>query len=325
MSDDPTFEPPAITNDDLRWASHLLGLPDHAFLGKTEADPRQDVLKSMERIDVAACPGSGKTTLLVAKLAILARKWQYRTRGICVLSHTNAARNEIESRLGNTAAGQRLLAYPHFIGTIHAFVNHFLTLPLLRSLGYKSTQFNTEIAGQQLWALSGYGGQLPAYLYTKIGNADRRKAAFCEAHYVGEDLDLILEAANARVKLLSRKKSECFRVITKWKLDILHRGYAAYEDTFAYGHRALRKNGNLAGTLRCRFPLLFIDEAQDNSEEQSKILYRIFADADAPVIRQRLGDPNQAVFNSVKGKGATTDVFPGGKIEELPSSHRFGE
>lgn len=119
MSDDLTFEPPAITDEDIRWASQLLQLPDDAFHGKTGTDPRQDVLKSMERIDVAACPGSGKTTLLVAKLAILAEKWQHRTRGICVLSHTNAARHEIEGRLGSTAAGQRLLAYPHDAPKVH--------------------------------------------------------------------------------------------------------------------------------------------------------------------------------------------------------------
>ena len=34
-----------------------------------------------------------------------------------------------------TAVGARLLAYPHFIGTIHGFVDRFLALPALRSLG----------------------------------------------------------------------------------------------------------------------------------------------------------------------------------------------
>lgn len=95
MSDEQSFVPPEITDDDIRWASDLLNLPHGSFFGSDGNDPRQEVLKSMERIDVAACPGSGKTTLLVAKLAILARKWNYRTHGICVLSHTNTARNEI--------------------------------------------------------------------------------------------------------------------------------------------------------------------------------------------------------------------------------------
>ena len=151
MSDNLPFEPPVITDDDVRWASRLLFSQDGAFHGETGTDPRQEVLKSMERIDVAACPGSGKTTLLVAKLAILAEKWQHRTRGICVLSHTNAARHEIESRLGNTAAGQRLLAYPHFIGTIHEFVDKFLAIPWLRSRGYPIRVIDTGICELRRW------------------------------------------------------------------------------------------------------------------------------------------------------------------------------
>jgi superfamily I DNA/RNA helicase len=325
MSADPSFEPPAITDEDIRWASRLLRLGEDGFHGKDGSDPRQKVLKTSGTIEVAACPGSGKTTLLVAKLAILAKKWPHRTRGICVLSHTNAARREIEKLVGNEAAGQRLLAYPHFIGTIHAFVDHFLTLPLLRSFGYKSTQFSTEIAGQQLWALSGYGAQLPPYLYRKIPDKDRRKAAVCHAHYVGEKRDLRLEAENATVWLLRKKDTDSFRLIDKWKSTVLQAGYAAYEDTFAYGHRALKENRYLVSTLRDRFPLLFIDEAQDNSEQQSAILHRIFMDGTGSVRRQRFGDPNQAIFSFVGAKGATKHKFPDGKIEELPNSHRFGE
>ena len=116
-------EVPEITDDDIRWSSRLMGLPEDAFHGEHGTDPRREVLKSNAPMDIAACPGSGKTTLLVAKLAILAEKWQHRTRGICVLSHTNVARREIEARLGRTSVGRRLLSYPHFIGTIHGFVN----------------------------------------------------------------------------------------------------------------------------------------------------------------------------------------------------------
>ena len=105
----------------------------------------------METLDLEACPGSGKTTLLVAKLAILARKWTERRRGFCVLSHTNVARREIENRLGNTAAGQRLLGYPHFIGTIHSFVNEFLALPWLRSQGYPIERIDDEICLLRRW------------------------------------------------------------------------------------------------------------------------------------------------------------------------------
>ena len=139
------------TDDNIRWAANHLGLKDNAFHGADGADPRSRVLKSMESLDVAACPGSGKTTLLVAKLAILAENWPYRTRGICVLSHTNKAREVIEVKLGNTKAGRNLLSYPHYVGTIHGFVNEYLALPWLRSLGYPIKVIETDICQRRRW------------------------------------------------------------------------------------------------------------------------------------------------------------------------------
>jgi len=112
----------------VQWACKVLGLPETAFSGLDGTDPRLGVLRANATLDVEACPGSGKTTLLVAKLAILARHWKAAERGICVLSHTNAARREIERKLGATSEGQRLLSYPHYVGTIHGFVNGPVTL-----------------------------------------------------------------------------------------------------------------------------------------------------------------------------------------------------
>ena len=94
-----------ITDEDIRWAEKIMKLPEGAF----DAE-RIEALKDMSSVDIQACPGSGKTTLLVAKLAILCKKWPNKNRGICVLSHTNVAREEIESRLGNTDVGKQLLS-----------------------------------------------------------------------------------------------------------------------------------------------------------------------------------------------------------------------
>ena len=62
-------------------------------------EDRISILQAMRSIDVQASPGSGKTTLVAAKLILLARKWPYKDRGICVLSHTNVAKDEIIERL----------------------------------------------------------------------------------------------------------------------------------------------------------------------------------------------------------------------------------
>lgn len=47
--------------------------------------------------------------------------------------------------------------------------------------------------------------------------------------------------------------------------------------------------------LRERFPLLFIDEVQDTSEEQSSLVSRLLMEGGSAVIRQRFGDSNQAI------------------------------
>lgn len=127
-----------ITDDDVEWVTNLM---------KLEAldESRRSFLKAMSSLDVSACPGSGKTTLVVAKLAILARHWKSRTQGICVLSHTNAAREEIEHRLGCSEIGQRLLRYPHYIDTIHGFTGRFLASPWLRSEGIALTAIDDEL------------------------------------------------------------------------------------------------------------------------------------------------------------------------------------
>lgn len=135
----------AITDEDILWVEEMMG-------GKVHFDSaRVNVLKNMDSVDIQAFPGSGKTTILVAKLAILAKKWPYSNAGICVLSHTNVAREEIEERLGNTEIGRKLLSYPHFIGTVHSFFDTYVSLPWLKSNGYEINIIDTELVHSLRW------------------------------------------------------------------------------------------------------------------------------------------------------------------------------
>jgi len=313
MIDSPQIVVPDVTAEDIRWVSSLLGLPRTAFLGHEGTDPRQEVLKSMAPMDIAACPGSGKTTLLVAKLAILAEKWCHRTRGICVVSHTNAARNEIETRLGNTSVGRRLLSYPHFIGTIHGFVNDFLAVPWLRSLGYPVSMIDTDICQRKRWS-----------------KLERKWQFALEKKHVDEsnirivDTEFNVTKRNGPFPFGDRTDTfkrvrECCRVAAK-------EGYHCHSDMFIWAHDIIDRLPSVIQAIRDRFPLLFIDEAQDNSEEQSSILHRIFIEGESPVVRQRFGDGNQAIFDFMGAKAADTDTFPGDTIKkDIPNSHRFGQ
>jgi hypothetical protein len=320
---DRSFQCPEVTDQDIVWAARLLGLPEDAFTGCDGSDPRQKVLKSMTPLDVAACPGSGKTTLLVAKLAIVASKWTHRTRGICVLSHTNAARREIETRLGNTAAARRLLAYPHFVGTIHAFVNEFLAVPWLRSQGHTVKMVddtNVEARRRRLLqrnefrALRTYVDKTEASTHKNlVGQWSIASPAFLVHNESGVPV----------FQNPGRSSSQLQRLVQY----VFSDGYHRHCEMLEWAGVLLDRVPGAVQTLRERFPLLFIDEAQDNGELQAAILHRIFVCGNEAVIRQRFGDPNQAIYGFFGGTGATTDAFPSKDVarEDLPNSHRFGQ
>ena len=125
------------------------------FLLKYNLSLNEQQCTAVQSIDGAtlllAVPGSGKTTTLVAKLAILAKKWPFSNAGICVLSHTNVAREEIESKLGNTVEGKQLLSYPHFIGTLHSFFDTLFVLPWLHSKGITENVIETDYVSLLRW------------------------------------------------------------------------------------------------------------------------------------------------------------------------------
>lgn len=314
MNDVVQFELPNITDKDISGISSRLSLPANAFYGMDGTDPRQVVLKSMEHLDIAACPGSGKTTLLVAKLAILADKWQYRTRGICVVSHTNVARNEIEARLGNTTTGRRLLSYPHYIGTIHGFANEFLAVPWLRSIGYPIKMIDNEISQKRRWysladaIRTGLEKNHHSHTVLSCGSSD---------FSIGE-----LRWGRGLLGTDTPTYTEIRRVCRDSALE----GYFCHDEMFVWANDLIDKVPGISKLICDRFPMLFVDEAQDNSEHQSAILHRIFVENEGSAIRQRFGDENQAIFDAIFLTGASTYKFPINEIrKELPNSYRFGQ
>lgn len=309
MPETQIFNPPTIEPTDIEWICALLGLPQTAFSGTDGTDPRLTVLRSMNTLDIEACPGSGKTTLLVAKLAILANKWDHQRRGICVLSHTNAARREIETKLSSCSAGNALLRYPHFVGTIHSFVNEFLAIPWLRSQGYPIKAIDTEIALNVRWNELSY--KTRSYLNKK------RYDKYCLFY------DRFDFGGGSKKSL--GEHTQTYSKIVEICENTSRRGYFCYDEMFVWAGHLIDLYPNILDSLRFRFPLVFIDEIQDNSELQSAFLHRAFCAGKNSVIRQRFGDSNQEIYQSPEQNGAKTDPFPGPARADLPHSFRFGQ
>jgi len=295
---------PKLTDDDLAYLVSLA--PD---LDPLDAERRAFLLENNTR-DVNAAPGSGKTTALAAKLLLLARNWPHERRGICVLSHTNVAREEIQKRLVATPQGSRLLSYPHFIGTIHSFVNQFLALPYLRSNDIAVDVIDDEIFSSRAIGLAKKSPPLRFW-------AQNNQSVFpivAGLVYRGADLTLASEGG-----YLPKPGSTTLPLLQQIKLTLAQNGVFRFADMFAFADALLAQSPSLKERLSERFPLVFIDEMQDTSWPQEELLSRLFAD---DVVVQRLGDLNQRILGS--DEGASKLTFPRTPELAISTSKRFG-
>lgn len=282
---------------------------------------RRKVLLHADTCDVQAGPGSGKTTLLATKLAMLAERWTTPDRGICVLSHTNIARTEVEKWLTKCTSLQRLLDYPHFIGTIQTFVDQFLALPYLRQQNIEVTAVdNDRFAAVALKHFSkSTFGKLRGYLQNRSqGKPDRVANLIKGLRYSGPNLTI--SSANGNLGL-TNTTSESYKQAKLLKDTVAGQGIFRFDDMLAYAEVALHQRVYLASLIRQRFPWVFVDEVQDTNSDQDRLLRTLFGDG---CVFVRLGDENQAIFSGQEQEDGTRSLFSAKTVFPISSSLRFG-
>jgi hypothetical protein len=283
-----------------------------------------DFLAKATPCDVQAAPGNGKTTLLAAKLALLSRNWTTRRRGVCVISHTNAARTEVEDLIARHPTAARLMAYPHFTGTVTAFINQYLALPYLRGLGWHVRQIDDDAFAAE--ALRRYPGW--RVLDNLAKNQKLKLKRRLEEWIALLDLDsAFTDTATEPSALAVRCRkgqwgahTECGKALESLKASMVKSGLYRYADMTALAWRALRENPALGERLRDRFPLVILDEAQDTHGDQLGLLEHVFKHDGAAF--QRLGDRNQTLYED--DAAAPNYWTPGPGCIPLDASRRFG-
>ncbi|WP_329522180.1 UvrD-helicase domain-containing protein [Spirillospora sp. NBC_01491] len=320
-------------------------------LGLQLPDVQQwDFLQATTSLDLQAAPGSGKTTLVALKLALLAGGWRAPQRGVCVLSHTNTAKDEIRARLESVPAGRPLLAYPHFIGTIQTFVDTFLALPALRSQGITVRSIDDDAyaaAAVRLLRASRFR-QLAAYL----GRRQDGRQAIETAQWVYREGGLVATLPDKELWFGATTVSG--RQFTALKRELTRQGVFRYGDLYAIALHHIKQTPQLTAALSHRFPFVLIDEMQDTSDLQQHLLQTTITNgtgvstgSSAGVVVQRVGDVNQRIFVAQTASGSPSTAassstarppdtaagteaathsyaFPCPTASELPVSRRFG-
>lgn len=330
----------SFTDEDIQSACKELCLPENSFEDKTSE--RRKIIDCWNNANIIACPGSGKTTVLLVKLLLISKRMPFDDgSGICVLTHTNVAIDEIKKRLGNKA--DILFKYPNFFGTIQSFVDTFLAMPAFKShpetKGCIFNRFDNASVNRlkkQAFYSVGFGENsektLCNYLYGQANQAPAskkltgkertEKAIELLSSLKFTLLDNIIRRPNGKT-FLSDVKNEKHQAIRVICFDIWRSGILSFEDAFNFANWYLEQHSILIkNIISKRFSLLFADEMQDTQQHQMEIINSVF---NKDVKKQYFGDPDQAIFNGFSDeKSAWKDKIVGFERLAISDSKRFG-
>lgn len=311
-----------ISNAEIQAVERLL-LPDNCHF----ADDALQVIRYWNSIDVSACPGSGKTTVLLAKLKLLADRMPLKNgAGICVLSHTNIAVNEIKNKLVGYA--DKLMSYPNYIGTIQSFIDQFVTMPYLRQTVGRSVQLldDRTYAQHMLHRINTYGRVYSTLAYSVKSSYDNLKNMYADRIEHIAALHLRGDGAlciGKQAKPLAGVHTSSVQQFNALKDDLLrNEGIIRYRDAFQYAEIAIGEfTSQYTDLFSQRFRYVYVDEYQDCSETQRKILSKLF-DPTVCVVTH-IGDPDQAIYSSDKEQ--TVDWCPNEGFLSIASTCRYNQ
>jgi superfamily I DNA/RNA helicase len=320
-----------ISDEDIAYAENILFGKAGDFDGE-----RKVFIQNLETIDLQAVPGSGKTTALLAKLLILERHLPFEDgSGILVISHTNAAIDEIKNRIGQYCP--KLFSYPNYIGTIQAFVDQFLALPFYYSYmngnisivdqdiyqdqiwkRFQDIYWNKAAGepGKWLWGRHAKTAQQQTKIKSQISDICNQLIEREVKGWYFDYGDKILKTKNDRSTVLKDPANAKYIAIRDmFDSLIIEDGIVSFDYMYHFAELYIQKCPIIKYFLQRRFRFVFVDEMQDMDKHQHDLLeYLYFDNGQSLSIYQRIGDKNQAIFSEdIEYDGIWKDrakVFP---------------
>ncbi|WP_231388837.1 ATP-dependent DNA helicase [Marmoricola sp. URHB0036] len=289
---------------------------------------------------VIAGAGSGKTSLMAARVVYLVVTGQVRPEEVLGLTFTTKAAGELRQRIRDAllAAGaiseatsvrdDDVDALEPTVSTYNAYAANLLAEHGLRIGHEPETRVITDASRYQLGAraverftgeiellsdhpptviqnLLALDGAMSEHLVT----ADDVRAADAEAgagfasaiaeERAGKDRKTYREASEKALHAVERR-GELLQLVTSYRRLKADLGLMDFSDQISLGARLAEEHPDVGALERQRFKVVLLDEYQDTSVAQARMLAHLFSGADAASGRGHavtaVGDPNQAIY-----------------------------
>lgn len=272
-------------------------------------------------MDVVAGPGTGKTTVLTARIKVLLDRMKDSSRGICVLTHTNVAVDEIKNSLKKLGVSE--IKSPHFIGTIQDFFNTFFAKKAFHILlGDKKMRVLDDDIFREKFVkhFKEYYNNLiklekvksiPKIIPNPSGKIEKwnfnqsLKPLRVESSVGGKNKQYNSAFNNSIENLfkLGIVTNQCCLELSRW-----------YIEQYCESLRTIIPN---------RFSYLLLDEAQDTSQLQFSLIRSLFESTS--VFIQKFGDPYQAIYNIWSGDTGLAWQVDRSIEKRISKTSRFSE
>lgn len=277
-----------------------------------------------------ACAGSGKTESLGMKAAYEICNWTNKKTGIAVLTFTNEAAKTITERVHQFYSSN--LTANHYIGTFTSFIHGYIA----QKFGYASFQkdnkqkdrsftlVDTDVKIYDNMWLKNYEVDFPLPAAKKIYANQLDFHLSDKSWYVHQgdhiiSLNEFYAQSDVQERILNIRKSKSndhlFKIeyfsnkILECKKKFWNDGFATFEDMNVITSCCLSKK-SICKKISYRFPLILIDECQDLSAMELRILQKL---QEGGSCIHFIGDLNQAIYSF-------KDAFPETTIKHIESN-----
>ncbi len=345
MSDLPVRPRTAVDGFGVRELKALLGIP---FSDEQIAA----ITAPLSPYVVVAGAGSGKTTVMTARVVWLVATGQVRADQVLGLTFTNKAASELASRVrdavrelaeqqaGDLPPGEEVDLGEPVIATYHSFAGRLLSEHGLRIGVEPQARLLGEAASYQLAhrvvvrtrrdlvplgkGVGGVVGDLRALDGELAEHCVEPAAlrAWDEQFIADVEAQAKIMAGARDAAAVSRKRIELAHLVEEYRAERRRLDVVDFSDQMRFGARLAEECPEVGAALREQFAVVLLDEYQDTSVAQRRLLTGLFGGGH-PVTA--VGDPLQAIYGWRGASVANIDDFPvhfapasGGRAPVLP-------
>ena len=252
---------------------------------------------------LTACPGSGKTRTLTYKIAYELSRLESEKNYVIAITYTNRAADEIHERIEGLGIDSSQL----WIGTIHSFCLEWILKPY--AIYHENLKYGFRVIDSHEREVL-MGSLCDKYKYITHWDCD---FYFTETGYV--------------LGCQQEWKHENLHKILGEYFDILiERRELDFELILFYSFQLINNQSAIPSILSNIFKFILVDEYQDTKSIQYSMLGAILKAGGSKTNAFIVGDPNQAIYESLGGYPMLIGAFEnlsGKKMESMELSDNY--